>query len=183
MRTLAVLLLMSLLSPVTDLDRAVQSAVQARRSQFWEAPMRAATSIGRPGPLFAGLLAIAAFGGLAGPATARACLFALVPANVAVEGLKWAVNRTRPDGEHKRSNASFPSSHAANAFALAAMLARRWRRATPALWLAAAAVAWSRLYLNRHFLSDILVGAAIGLACAWAVDQWLEHRRGHRARA
>jgi membrane-associated phospholipid phosphatase len=182
-RILALLLAISLLSPLEGLDRAVQGAVQSRRSPFWEAPMRGATAVGRPAVLFGGLLAIAVFCGPAGPATARACLFALAPANLVVEGLKWSLNRARPDGEHKRSNASFPSSHAANAFALAAVLARRWRRTGPALWLAATAIAWSRVYLNRHFLSDIVVGAAIGLLCGWAVERWLAHRAERRTRA
>ena len=97
--------------------------------------------------------------------------------NLAVEGLKRLTYRARPDGEHKRSNAAFPSSHAANAFALAAVLARRWRRAAPALWLLAALIAFSRIYLNRHFTSDAVVGSVIGLVGAWAVHAEWERRR------
>ncbi len=42
------------------------------------------------------------------------------------------------------------------------------RRATAAAFLALAAiVAFSRNYLNRHFLSDVVVGALIGLLAAW----------------
>jgi undecaprenyl-diphosphatase len=127
--------------------------------------MRGASDVGRPALLFGGLLAIAVFD-VAGPGTARLALAALLPTNLVVEGMKRAVNRTRPDGERKRSNASFPSSHAANAFALAWVFARRWRRPSAAFWLAAGVVAFSRLYLNRHYLSDVVVGAAVGIACA-----------------
>ena len=29
------------------------------------------------------------------------------------------------------------------------------------------------MYLNRHFLSDVLFGAMIGVGCAWAVERFL----------
>ena len=34
-------------------------------------------------------------------------------------------------------------------------------------WLLALIVCFSRIYLNRHFLSDVLCGVAIGVACTW----------------
>ena len=57
------------------------------------------------------------------------------------------------------------------------MLARHWRRAAPALWALAALIAASRVYLNRHFTSDAVVGAAIGIAGAWWVHREWERRR------
>jgi undecaprenyl-diphosphatase len=165
------LLVGSLLGPVLDLDARVQQMAQAARSPQYERVMRGATDIGRPAVLFGALLAIAVFTGPLGPATAREALYVLLPTNVVVEILKRAVNRARPDGEHKRSNASFPSSHAANAAALAAVLSARWGRGRWAFWLAALLVGWSRIYLNRHFLSDVLVGVAIGVLCAWLIGR------------
>lgn len=109
---------------------------------------------------------------------------ALLPLNAGVEGLKWCVNRTRPDGEHNRRNSSFPSSHAANAFALAAVLTRRSRRWAVPAWLAASLVAFSRMYLDRHWLTDVL--GALVLACAaagfaaWAMRRWQERRSALR---
>jgi undecaprenyl-diphosphatase len=105
---------------------------------------------------------------------------ALLPVNAAVELLKYAVDRTRPDGEHERKNSSFPSSHAANAFAIAAVLARRWRRAAIPAWLAASVVAFSRVYLDRHWLSDVIGALALALAGAWAaawIVRWWRERR------
>ena len=161
------LLVLALLSPIERLDLDVQRAVQASRAPWLEPVMRGASDVGRPANVLAVLLAVALFDAAAGPLTARLTLLAMVPTNLVVEGLKRAVNRTRPDGERKRSNASFPSSHAANAAAIAWVFSRRWRRLAPAFWAAALLVAGSRVYLNRHYLSDALVGLAIGAACGW----------------
>jgi membrane-associated phospholipid phosphatase len=163
----AFLLVLAFLGPLQAADDSVQAWVQQQRGPLLERPMRSLTDLGKPVVVFAGLLLVAAFDVSAGPATARLALAALVPTNLVVEGLKRLTGRTRPDGEHKRSNTSFPSSHAANAFALAWVLARRYRRWAAAPWVLAALVAVSRVYLNRHYASDVLVGSAIGVLCAW----------------
>jgi undecaprenyl-diphosphatase len=59
---------------------------------------------------------------------------------------------------------SFPSNHAANAFAVAAVLAHRvprWRW----VWFAVAALlAYARVHVGAHYPSDAIAGAALGLA-------------------
>ena len=174
MRTLAlaVSLVMALFGPLESLDQAIQAQVQAHRTPALERPMKAASDLGRPAVMFGGLLLLAV-ADPAGPGAARLAIAALVPVNLVVEGLKRATDRTRPDGEHKRSNAAFPSSHAANAATLAAVLARRWRRIAIPAWLAAAIVAFSRVYLNRHWMSDVLAGVAIGVLGAWVAMRWI----------
>jgi membrane-associated phospholipid phosphatase len=74
--------------------------------------------------------------------------------------LKVAVGRERPNGADDRS---FPSGHAANAFALAAVADRHygWRVGVPAYGLAAV-VAASRVRVDAHYLSDVVAGSAIG---------------------
>jgi membrane-associated phospholipid phosphatase len=81
-------------------------------------------------------------------------------------GIKVAAQRDRPDG----SCCSFPSGHASTTFATAAVLERHLgvRAAWPTMFLASY-VAASRLYDNRHFLSDVVFGAALGTACGWTV--------------
>ena len=173
------MLALALFGAVTGVDGAVQRAVQEARRPALEPTMRFATGVGHPAVVFGALLGIAVFTGPAGPASARLALLALAPTNLAVEGLKLAVNRTRPDGERKRTNSSFPSSHAANAAALAAVLAWRWRRGAPAFWGAALLVAFSRVYLNRHWPSDVVIGLLIGAACAtWAIRRAGDRRPG-----
>ena len=172
-------LVLSLLDPVVSLDWRVQNAVQAARPHLpFERVMQGATDAGRHDYLYGMLLVVAVFTGAAGPATARECMLVLIPASLTVDGVKRLVNRARPDGERKPSNASFPSSHAAGAFALAMVFTRRWRKLWPAWFFAAALVAFSRIYLNRHFLSDVVVGAAIGVVWAWGLARWVFHRRG-----
>lgn len=188
---LAVVLAAGLFAPVAGCDRAVQERVQGARAPWLEPVMKTASSLGRPQNVFAILLGVSVLGGSAGPALVREVIAVLVPANVVVEGMKSAIGRVRPDGDRRRSNSSMPSSHAANAFALAAWAAWRWRRlAVPAL-AAAALVAASRMYLNRHFLSDVLVGATIGVAstvialrwCRGAGRAWVARGRFGRAAA
>ncbi len=129
--------------------------------------MQTATEIGRRDLLAGALLGIALFTGAPGPTTARVALVALGSANLVVEGLKRLVHRTRPDGDRNPNNASFPSGHAASAAALAWVLARRWRRGAIAFWALAGLVCFSRIYLNRHYLSDVVTGVAIGLLFTW----------------
>jgi len=74
--------------------------------------------------------------------------------------LKPTVDRTRPDG----GGQSFPSGHAASAFAGAAFLQQRygWRLGVPAYALATY-VGWSRVEADRHHPSDVVASAAIGI--------------------
>ena len=91
---------------------------------------------------------------------------AQVVSQVVVHGMKYSIRRDRPTGEC----CAFPSGHAATAFAAASVLERHlgYRASWPAL-VGAAYVATSRLVDNRHFLSDVLMGAGVGTAAGWTV--------------
>lgn len=80
-------------------------------------------------------------------------------------GLKYSVGRERPDGS---SDDSFPSGHAAQAFASATVLARHLgpKMAWPAL-VVASFVSLSRVNQHRHYLSDVLFGAGLGIGIGW----------------
>lgn len=85
---------------------------------------------------------------------------------VLTQGLKLAVGRRRPDGLRY----SFPSGHASSSFATAMVLQRRlgWKAGVPAFGMATY-VAASRLQENKHYLSDVVFGAAIGIVSGRAV--------------
>jgi undecaprenyl-diphosphatase len=67
-----------------------------------------------------------------------------------------------PYGMHRPLTSSFPSGHAASAFTAATLLAGG--PATPVWFALAAAVASSRVYTQMHHTSDIVAGAALGVA-------------------
>jgi len=75
---------------------------------------------------------------------------------------------------------SFPSGHTVTAFAAAAAVTRevsRWRRDAvwyvgPAVYSGAVLAGLSRMYDNKHWASDVAVGAAIGTFSGWKVVQY-----------
>jgi len=85
-------------------------------------------------------------------------------------GLQWIIHANHP---------SFPSMHAAGAFAVAAALAGMRTIHSRWIWVIAftlaLAVAWSRVCLGLHFPSDVLAGAAVGVASAWLVSRLARH--------
>jgi membrane-associated phospholipid phosphatase len=86
---------------------------------------------------------------------------ALAMSEALVQTLKYTTRRERPDGSGKTS---FPSGHAADTFAFATALERHlnWRYSVPA-YIFSSYVAISRLPANRHWLSDTVFGASVGI--------------------
>jgi undecaprenyl-diphosphatase len=156
-----------MLAPVDSLDHVVARAVQRGRAPAWEGVMHEATRLPTGWRLAVGVGALLLIDRSGGLATVATVAVGAIPANLAVEGLKRAVERRRPDGTGHDGGSSFPSSHAANAWLLAVVLSRRWPRGAPLWAVVAALVAFSRMYLHRHYLSDVVVGSAIGLASGW----------------
>jgi membrane-associated phospholipid phosphatase len=83
---------------------------------------------------------------------------------------------------------SFPSGHTTAAFAAAAAVtsetSRWWPNATwaigPALYGGAALAGISRMYNNRHWASDVLVGAGIGTFAGLKVVRYQHSHPGNR---
>jgi membrane-associated phospholipid phosphatase len=71
---------------------------------------------------------------------------------------------------------SFPSGHTGAAFAFFGVPLFVNRQHGWWALVAAAAIAWSRLYLNVHHLSDVTAGALVGLVTAFLVWERLEPR-------
>jgi membrane-associated phospholipid phosphatase len=79
-----------------------------------------------------------------------------------VQAGKFTVGRERPDASN---SLSFPSGHTSSAFATATVLQRHfgWKAGVPA-YAFAGFVGASRMASSKHYLSDVLVGAGIGVA-------------------
>src|SRR5438067_4138451 len=95
-----------------------------------------------------------------------------VTERVAVDLLKWVIDRPRPNESYWLANAhsmSFPSGHAANSMAtwltialLLAPQAYRLRAAAAAIAISIA-VGLSRIVLQVHWLTDVIAGWMFGL--------------------
>jgi undecaprenyl-diphosphatase len=70
---------------------------------------------------------------------------------------------------HVPHSGSFPSGHAATAFACATVLAWWDRRLAVPAFVMAALIAWSRVYVGVHWPLDVLGGAALGVLVATAL--------------
>lgn len=81
-----------------------------------------------------------------------------------VYSLKQATHVMRPDGSNDHS---FPSGHTATAFMTATMLAKEYGHKSPWIGIGAysadTATGLMRMANNKHWLSDVLAGAGIGI--------------------
>jgi membrane-associated phospholipid phosphatase len=199
----------------TRLERAVR-APAVQHSAVARDAAGAFNRAGDPGALVAGVLMFGA-GRLAGrPALARSGLHAteaIVLGGTATAMLKATVGRQRPLVEpgdqddfapahgFRAERASFPSGHTTAAFAFASALsadlrASRWRAThpraasavVPLLYGGAALVGAARMFDDKHWASDVAVGAGVGTLAGHVVAAyarahphgWLERLAGGR---
>lgn len=141
-------------------------------------------------PLFAALSYAGSFGfvwlgiafGISGFSWSRPWLWTRVGAAILVAesvsgALKEWADRDRPplsnpDPEplvELPATYSFPSGHATVSFACATVLALAVPRLLVPLYVLAALIAFSRVYVGVHYPGDVLAGAALGLAIAIAL--------------
>ena len=113
-------------------------------------------------------------------------LFIAIATDVLVsESLKYAINRKRPGDKYPDEifprtathGHSFPSTHTSLAFATATTLSieyKKWYITAPAfVW--AGFVGYSRMYLGKHYPSDVACGALIGTGSSF-FSYWLNKK-------
>lgn len=173
------------------LDRAFDGAVRDGGGGSLEPLSDALNYGGRPqyaAALLAGTWAAGELAGRGEVADAALHVGAALAAGGVMNGaLKYGVGRERPsetdDPHHFRPFAdqnrwqSFPSGHTVVAFSLASAVSEEARRpwVTALAYGGAAAVAWSRVYEDKHWASDVTAGAIIGIVAGRGTVRLLHH--------
>jgi membrane-associated phospholipid phosphatase len=185
--------------PARSWDVRVREWWQAPARQdaaTWRGVLRTADVLASPGALVAGpvVWALGAATDRAGVAEAGLRITeSVVLAGALTQGTKWLAGRTRPsdsptdasqwafgrgfDGDRYQA---FPSGHTSAIFAAATAVtltvAERAPRATWPVALAVGTVATAggvaRMYLDRHWATDVIAGAAVGIGTAFGVAAW-----------
>ena len=146
----------------TTIDKRIQETRQANMSSFsnhFDDYLQYAPMAAMFGMKLAGVKGRSTWGEMMTADVISAALMAGV-----VNGLKYTVKRERPN--HSKNN-SFPSGHTATAFMAATMLYKEYKDLGPwvgiGAYSAATLVATGRMMNNRHWMSDVLAGAGIGI--------------------
>ncbi len=184
--------------PLTVVDRQVSAWLHVRTTPGMQSVMTAATALGSA-KVVAGIAGLAAVALAWRRSWYRLLALALVlPGGMLLDVvLKAAFHRSRPDFGGATAifhGYSFPSGHAMAAtllygllaaFAVASVRSWRWRmRAVAGAAVVVLMVAFSRMYLGAHYLSDVLGAMAAGAGwlalCLIAVNTLRHYREPGR---
>jgi undecaprenyl-diphosphatase len=112
-------------------------------------------------------------------------ILAVATADWSSVGLKTLFDRERPQFRYPEPepllrsahDGAFPSGHAATSFAGATILSFAFPKLAPCLFVLAAAVAFSRVYVGVHYPLDIVGGAVLGVLVAIALRRLVRVRQ------
>jgi membrane-associated phospholipid phosphatase len=174
-------------------DRAVYEAVARTPTANLDGPVRRLSGAADKSRLWLVIAAMVALAG--GRRGRRAALEGVVAIGVSSAtvnlGVKPIARRRRPEraqpalfeGRHvpMPRSASFPSGHAASAFAFAYAVGRHVPALAVPIRLLATAVAYSRVHTGVHYPGDVVIGSVTGAGTAAMVAAVAD--RAARARA
>lgn len=175
------------------LDTAVYSAIASTPTPLLDRVLRGVSRAANYSKLWlASSAVLAVAGGPRGRDAAVDGLASVALTSAVVNGaLKPLARRRRPDrdtfnvpaGRQVRMPASrsFPSGHAASAFAFAASVAADGPQAGLILNVAAAVVAYSRVHTGVHYPGDVIAGSLTGAALAPIAVSALRRLRATRS--
>jgi undecaprenyl-diphosphatase len=150
---------------VLSWDRHLEHWVVAHRIGVLDPAVKGLTYAGDYGLLWIEIAVVVAVV-LRRPPVLLGTALAVVLANGVTSALKLAIPRDRPDVDAlvaRPHTHSFPSGHAASSIACATVIGAAAPRHRPWLYLLAALVAWSRLYVGAHCPLDVAAGALLGV--------------------
>jgi undecaprenyl-diphosphatase len=159
-------------------DRAVYEAVARTPTAELDSPVRRLSDAANYARLWLGIAAaIALLGGGRGRRAALEGVLAIGVTSATVNlGVKPLAQRRRPDradpgpfsARHVRmpGSTSFPSGHAASAFAFAYAVGRHLPGLAVPIRLLAGGVAYSRVHLGVHYPGDVAIGSILGAGTA-----------------
>ena len=162
-------------------DRAVYEAVADTPTPELDGPVRKLSNAASYSRLWLGVAAvIAVLGGRRGRRAALEGVLAIGVTSATVNlGMKPLAQRERPDRAGHAVFAarrvpmpesdSFPSGHAASAFAFAYAVGRHLPALAVPIRLLAGGVAYSRVHIGVHYPGDVVIGSIVGAGTAAAV--------------
>ena len=138
-----------------------------RREPMWTI-MEGISDLGDYRGVMGASILLMAYGNESHRETGKLLSSAYMGAGILTFGMKKLVRRKRPLDE-TLGNPAMPSGHASIAFSVATILGYQYPKWRIPLYLGAGLVSFSRVYLGRHYTSDVVVGAAIGTAAGMLV--------------
>lgn len=165
---------MRALSPLLQIDRNISEYFAAHDSRWLNDFFRAVSHLG------AGMVWISLY--VLGLIFFRdhACrliltlIFAELIGLTVIIVLRYLTRRKRPSANYRCfyltpwNRYSFPSHHAFRVFVTAIIIGTSYPGLLPGLIITAAIIGFSRIYLSKHYLSDVLAGILLAIVVATA---------------
>jgi undecaprenyl-diphosphatase len=170
-------------------DAALRTWMATHHAPWLDTPMWLLSLFGVGAAIWIGIAGVmAAWASRLKPAAWQLLLALLLAQLIVDHGLKPLVARDRPFVAditsrvvgYQPTTHSFPSGHTASSFAAATVLSFAVRGGSlVAVWLLAAGISFSRIYIGVHYPLDVAAGAVLGVALGvWVTGGRAWYTRG-----